>query len=69
MYCLTSQQLCSSTIHNALLSQLTQFFSPERNKVVSSGLDSSGSGEGPVAGPYEHGNESSGSVTGREFLN
>jgi hypothetical protein len=33
------------------------------------GLDSSGSGEGPVMmGCCEHGNEPSGSVKGREFL-
>jgi hypothetical protein len=32
------------------------------------GLDSSGSGEGPVAYSYEHCNVPSGSVKGREFL-
>jgi hypothetical protein len=31
------------------------------------GLDSSDSGNGPVAGPYEHGNERSVSIKGREF--
>jgi hypothetical protein len=36
-----------------------------------SGLDASGSGQEPVAGPCEHGihgNEPSGSIKGREFL-
>jgi hypothetical protein len=32
------------------------------------GLDSSGSGWGPVAGPHEHDNEPSGSIKGGEFL-
>jgi len=32
------------------------------------GLDSSGSGYEPVVGPYEGGNEPSGSIKGREFL-
>jgi hypothetical protein len=32
------------------------------------GLDSSGSGQGPVAGSCEHGNEPSGFIKGREFL-
>jgi hypothetical protein len=32
------------------------------------GLDSSGSGQGPVAGCCEHGNEPSGSIKGGEFL-
>jgi hypothetical protein len=32
------------------------------------GLDSSGSGQGPVAGCCEHGNETSGSIKGGEFL-
>jgi hypothetical protein len=36
--------------------------------VGSGGLDSSGSGQGPVAGPCENGNESSGSIKGGEFL-
>jgi hypothetical protein len=31
------------------------------------GLDASGSGYGPVAGPCEHGNEPLGSTEGREF--
>jgi hypothetical protein len=31
-------------------------------------MDMSGSGQGPVVGPYEHGNEPSGSITGGEFL-
>jgi hypothetical protein len=31
-------------------------------------LDSSGSGYGPHAGSCEHGNESSGSIKGGEFL-
>jgi hypothetical protein len=31
-------------------------------------LDASCSGQGPVAGPCEHGNESLGSIKGREFL-
>jgi hypothetical protein len=32
------------------------------------GLDSSDSGYGPAAGSCEHGNEPSGSIKGREFL-
>jgi hypothetical protein len=32
------------------------------------GLDSSGSGYGPVAGSFEHGNEPSGSLKGEGFL-
>jgi hypothetical protein len=32
------------------------------------GLDSSGSGQGPVAGSCEHGNEPLGSIKGEEFL-
>jgi hypothetical protein len=32
-------------------------------------MDSSGSGQGPVAGSREHGNEPLGSVKGAEFLN
>jgi hypothetical protein len=32
------------------------------------GLNPSSSGEGPVAGPYKHGNESLGSIKGGEFL-
>jgi len=32
------------------------------------GLDSSGSGLGPVAGSCKYGNELSGSTKGREFL-
>jgi hypothetical protein len=32
------------------------------------GVDSSGSGWGPVAGSCEHGNEPSGSIKGGEFL-
>jgi hypothetical protein len=36
--------------------------------VGGSGLDSSGSEWGPVAGSCEHGNEPSGSIKGREFL-
>jgi hypothetical protein len=31
------------------------------------GLDASGSGQGPVAGPCEQGNEPSGSIKGGEF--
>jgi hypothetical protein len=31
-------------------------------------LNASSSGQGPVAGSYEHGNEPSGSIKGREFL-
>jgi hypothetical protein len=30
-------------------------------------MDASGSGQGPVAGPREHGNEPSGSMKGGEF--
>jgi hypothetical protein len=36
--------------------------------VESCGLDASGSGQGPVAGSSEHGNEPSGSIKGEEFL-
>jgi hypothetical protein len=36
--------------------------------VRSYGLDSSGSGQGPVAGPSEHGNETSGFIKGEELL-
>jgi len=32
------------------------------------GLDASGLGQRPVAGPCEHGNEPSGSIKGGEFL-
>jgi hypothetical protein len=32
------------------------------------GLDSSGSGQGPVVGSCEHGNYPSGSIKGGEFL-
>jgi hypothetical protein len=32
------------------------------------GLDSSGSGQGPVTGPCKHGNEPSGSIKGGQFL-
>jgi hypothetical protein len=32
------------------------------------GPDSSGSGQGPVVGSYEHGNETSGSIKGGTFL-
>jgi hypothetical protein len=32
------------------------------------GLDASGSGQGPIAGSCEHGNESSGSTKDREFF-
>jgi hypothetical protein len=32
------------------------------------GLDSSGSGQGPVVGSCENGHESSGSIKGRKFL-
>jgi len=31
-------------------------------------LDTAGSGQGPVAGSCEHGNEPSGFIKGREFL-
>jgi len=34
----------------------------------SNGLDSSGSGKGPVAGSCEQGNEPSGSIKGGEFV-
>jgi hypothetical protein len=40
----------------------------EENRVWRCGLTSSGSGWGPVAGSCEHGNEPSGSIKGREFL-
>jgi hypothetical protein len=33
------------------------------------GLDSSGSGQGPVAGSCEHGDEPLGSITVAEFVN
>jgi len=32
------------------------------------GLDASGSGQGPVAGCFEHGNKHSGSIRDGEFL-
>jgi hypothetical protein len=32
------------------------------------GLDSSGSGQGPVVGSWEHDNEPSGSIKGGEFF-
>jgi len=32
------------------------------------GLDTFGSGQGPVAGTSEHGNDPSGSIKGGEFL-
>jgi hypothetical protein len=32
------------------------------------GLDTSESGQGPVTGCFEHGNEPSGSTKGKEFL-
>jgi hypothetical protein len=38
-------------------------------EVWESELDSSGSGQGPVATSYEHGNEPSGYIQGEEFLN
>jgi hypothetical protein len=37
--------------------------------VGSCGLDASGSGQGPVAGFCEHGNEPAGSIKVRKFLN
>jgi hypothetical protein len=39
-----------------------------RSRVGRCGLDSSGSGLGPVAGSCELGNELSGSIKGRKFL-
>jgi hypothetical protein len=39
-----------------------------RDIVWESGLDSSGSGQGPMLGPCEHDNETSGSIKGGEFL-
>jgi len=36
--------------------------------MVRYGLDSSGSGQGILVGPCEHGNEPSGSVKGEKFL-
>jgi len=38
------------------------------DRVTVCGLDSSGSGQGPVAGSCEHGNEPSDSIKGWEFL-
>jgi hypothetical protein len=38
------------------------------NSVGRFGPDASGSGEGPMAGCREHGNEPSGSIKGGEFL-
>jgi hypothetical protein len=40
----------------------------QRERVRRCGLDSSGSGQGPVAGCCEHGNKPSGSITGGEFI-
>jgi len=37
------------------------------NRVGGCGLDASGSGQGLVAGPWEHDNEHSGSIQGGEF--
>jgi hypothetical protein len=37
-------------------------------RVRSCGLNTSGSGEGPVAGFCEHGNEPPGSMKGEEFI-
>jgi len=39
-----------------------------RNRTWGCGLDSSGSGQGPVAGCYEHSNASMGSMKGILFL-
>jgi hypothetical protein len=39
-----------------------------RNRVGRCGLDASGSGYEPVAGPFKHSNELSGSIKGGEFL-
>jgi hypothetical protein len=39
-----------------------------RNRVDSCGLDSSGSGQGQVVDYFKHGNENSGLIKGREFL-
>jgi len=39
-----------------------------RNMVGGSGLDASDSGQGPVAGSYEHSNEPFDSVKGGEYL-
>jgi hypothetical protein len=41
---------------------------PRGNRVARCGLDSIGSGEGPVTGSCEHDNKPSGSVKGGEFL-
>jgi hypothetical protein len=38
------------------------------NRVERFGLDTSGSGQGPVVGSCEHSNEPSVSIKGREFL-
>jgi len=38
------------------------------NKMSRCGLDSCGSGYGPVAGSCEHSSEPSGSIKGKEFL-
>jgi hypothetical protein len=40
-----------------------------KNRVLGCSLDSSGSGQGPVAGCCEHGEKPSGSTKGREFIN
>jgi hypothetical protein len=38
------------------------------SRVGTCGLDASGSGQGSAVGSCEHGNELSGSIKGREFL-
>jgi len=38
------------------------------NGVERCGMNAFGSGQGPVAGSCEHGNESSDSIKGREFF-
>jgi len=40
----------------------------KRYRVGGCRMDSTGSGKGPEAGPCEHGNEPSGSIKVREFL-
>jgi hypothetical protein len=44
------------------------YIGSERKRVGGCALDSSGSEQGSAGGSYEHSNELSGSIKGREFL-
>jgi len=47
---------------------ILEFLSEKEDGMGRCGLDSCGSGKGPVAGPCVHGNETLGSLTDGEFL-